>query len=307
MAWDPDADCPTILPFLSKVLPPDDETYAFVLEWIGYCLIPSQRFKRALMLLGPTDTAKSTLLALIQALLGEDNVSNATLQNIAEDRFTAGSLYGKLANIAADLDARALKTTGMFKTMTGGEDRIQSDRKYRDHINFKPTARLMFSANEAPGTSDQSDAYYNRWEILPMTRVLSERDQDRNLIDAMTTPEELSGLLRYAVAGLKRLSLRGRFVPSPIMQKALADYRRRTDTVVGHAEEHISFEADGRTRASVLYEDYKQWCQTSSRHPLGSERYKEQLLSVYGSRIEYKPRHGGYPTWAGLILATRSD
>lgn len=304
VAWNPDAECPSILSFLLKVLPPDDETYSFLIEWIGYCLIPSQRFKRALMLLGPTDTAKSTLLALIGELLGKENVSNATLQGIAEDRFTSGSLYGKLANIAADLDARALKTTGMFKTMTGGEDRIQSDRKYRDHINFRPTARLMFSANEAPGTSDQSEAYYNRWEILPMTRVVGEEDQDRNLIDAMTSPEELSGLLRFAVAGLKQLMERGRFVPSPVMREALADYRRRTDTVVGHAEERIVFDVDGRTRASALYQDYKQWCDTSSRHPLGQQRYKDQLLAAYGSRIEFKPRLHGYPTWAGLSLAT---
>jgi putative DNA primase/helicase len=77
------------------------------------------------MLDGPGDTGKSTLLALFEELLGTRNVSNATLQSIAHDRFAGADLYGKLANISADLDAKAIQSTGVFKILTGGQDSLR--------------------------------------------------------------------------------------------------------------------------------------------------------------------------------------
>jgi hypothetical protein len=35
--------------------------------------------------------------------LGSENVSHASLQELSDDRFAAADMYGKLANICADL------------------------------------------------------------------------------------------------------------------------------------------------------------------------------------------------------------
>jgi putative DNA primase/helicase len=43
-----------------------------------------------------------------------------TLPEPAENRFRTATLFGKLANLAGDLDSRWLDSTAMFKAITGG-------------------------------------------------------------------------------------------------------------------------------------------------------------------------------------------
>lgn len=302
VAWDPKATCPAIFAFLERVLDSDDlEAHrALLLEWIGHLLVPRNRYKKSLLAVGPGDTGKSTLMRLIEALLGERNVSHVTLQSITDDRFGAADLFGKLANISADLDATALKKAGMFKALTG-DDTVRIEKKYHDAFSARLFVKLMFSANEAPGTADQSDAFYSRWIILPMRRKLAEDEQQPNLIEKMTTPEELSGLLLHAVANLRELTVRGRFQEPEAVRLAGAEYRTRTDTVRGYVEDRCELEPEGRTTETQLFEDYTEWCHRSNRHGLGKARFKEHLQDVYPI-VEWRKKYSGYPTWFGIRI-----
>ncbi len=65
---------------------------------------------------------------MLKRLLGERNCSDATLHSLVENRFAAATLYGKLANLAGDLDSKWLESTATFKAITGGDslqDRAQ--------------------------------------------------------------------------------------------------------------------------------------------------------------------------------------
>ena len=304
--WNPDARCPAIFEFLRQVLPEEDFEghYRFVVEWCGYLLLPTTKFKQALMLPGPTDTGKSRFLGLCEALLGSRNVANATLQAVTGEKFTAADLFGKLANISADLDAKAVQSTGLFKMLVSG-DPMHLERKYEHGFDAPLFARLMFSANEAPGTSDQSDAYFSRWLMLPMARRVPKERQDPDLLDKLTTPEELSGLLLHAVNGLKLLMRRRRFLVPVAMEEALAEYRLRADPVIGYVAERIMFDPDARTHTSTVYADFEEWCKRNGRHALGAGRFKEHLPEVY-PQVDCRTSRG-YPTFFGLRLRDVSD
>jgi phage/plasmid-associated DNA primase len=53
----------------------------------------------------------------------------------------------------------------MFKTITR-RDGITAEVKYRDSFEFTPFARLLFSVNWLPASSDASQAYFDRWLIV---------------------------------------------------------------------------------------------------------------------------------------------
>lgn len=76
----------------------------------------------------------------------------------------------------------------------------------------------------------------------------------------------------------------------------------RTDTVRGFVEERCEIDFDGRVRETALYEDYRSWCQQSSRHPLAKSRFREHLGDVFPT-VEWHRKHAGYPTWFGIRLA----
>ena len=99
-SYDRRAICPQIEKFLGEVLA--TELLPIVYELVGYLITPDNSLQRAFMFLGRGANGKSTLLNLVVALLGPQNVSAIPLHKLDEDRFASAELYGKLANVFAD-------------------------------------------------------------------------------------------------------------------------------------------------------------------------------------------------------------
>lgn len=67
----PDAQCPKFLQFLKQVTSKNAALAGYVQRDLGYSMTAYTIEKSAFLLHGPTDTSKSTLLALFRKLLGE--------------------------------------------------------------------------------------------------------------------------------------------------------------------------------------------------------------------------------------------
>ena len=148
--YDPTAKCPQFMKFLKGIVP--GEEIPLLQEIFGYFLIPVNKAQKSFVFVGAANAGKSTLLSIVQEiLLGSDNVSNIPWQSLS-DRFKTAELFGKLANIFADLPSKSIDDNGMFKALTG-EDYITAERKNKDPFSFRPYARLLFSCNEIPRTT----------------------------------------------------------------------------------------------------------------------------------------------------------
>lgn len=109
-----ESPCQAILKFMHEVMAPEDvET---VLDFIAYCLWRGFPFHRYLLFNG-----SGVMLDIIKYFLGNVNVSGENLHRLLGTRFATAELYGKLANIDADLSKEALKNTGILKKLTGGD------------------------------------------------------------------------------------------------------------------------------------------------------------------------------------------
>jgi P4 family phage/plasmid primase-like protien len=200
--YDPNAKCPNILKFLGQVLKPKDVFTA--LELFGYCLYRTSKYQKALLCVGKGANGKSTFLSLFEHFLGKENTGHVSLQDIMSNRFATAGLYGKLANIFADLKNDKLTNTGVFKMLVSG-DPMKAEKKHCQPFDFENYAKLFFSANEIPQSEDKSYAYFRRWIIFFFENVFEGDDNDPNLIDRLTTQEEMSGLLNLALIALKQL------------------------------------------------------------------------------------------------------
>lgn len=296
--WDPEATCPRFERFLGEVLPADARELLF--EILGMAVYARNSLRRAALLSGSGCNGKSTLLHVGRALVGPVNCAAVPLQSLAENRYAAAELFGKLANIAGDLDARAIRRTDVFKTITGG-DVLHAERKYGHPFSFRPFALLMFAANEPPISSDQSDAWFDRWIVLPFDRRISEENIDPNLGRTLTTPAELSGILALAVDGLRRVTERGRYAQVESVARAGGEYRDRLDTVRGFVADACVLRPDAWTPRPTLYRSYKQWCIDTGRLPVSAETFNGHLRQNHGDRLEQKV-HRGQRGWSGIGL-----
>lgn len=299
--YDPTAQAPAFQRYLDTTFDPD--VHPLIEELLGWCLIPDRRFEKTVMLTGEGENGKSVLLDLIGYLLGENNVSNIALQDLEENRFRVAELYGKLANIFSDLDARGLKSSSMFKTLTTG-DWITAERKFGQPFRFRSYAKLLFSANKVPSSSDRTHAFYRRWIIIPFTRVFDGLNgnptPDKNLREKLKG--ELPGVLNRALQGLQRLNAHEAFSQPQSVREALQAYIRQNDSVRVFLEECCTINPSATVEKQRLYEAYKQWCADNGELALSQRKLKEGMEAVVPKLDEwraspYSPRH-----WIGIEL-----
>src|SRR5262249_46289715 len=137
----------------------------------------------------------------------------------------------------------------------------------------RPYCLPVFSANEPPLTSDQTAAYFDRWIVVPMGKVIAEANQDPHLRAKLSMPSELEGLLVHAVYGLRRLMDRGHFVLPESVQDGGERYRDRLDSVRAFVSECCMIgnrEPKLWIARPVLYRAYKRWSEANGRRPLAS-------------------------------------
>jgi putative DNA primase/helicase len=221
--YDPEAKCPKILKFIGEIVTPKDVDK--IIELFGYCLYKSYSIHNIFVFNGAGRNGKSQLLVIYGRFLGEQNTSNATLQQLSIDRFTRAQLFGKLANIAADIPAQPIKYTGIIKMLSGG-DRTQAQFKFQDPFEFRNFAKMLFSANMIPPTEDTTPAFYSRMEVVNFPNQFLDGDPNtvEKIGEKISTPEELSGLFNLAIQGLKRLLKNGKFTGTKSIEEKKANW-----------------------------------------------------------------------------------
>lgn len=279
--WNPEAICPVVDAWMAEVIP--DDSRDFIDEVLGYLVLNGNALHVAVLLLGAGRNGKGTFLRLVTAMLGHANVASVPLQTLAENKFAAASLFGRLANICGDLDARMLDRSDTFKMATGG-DQLYAEHKYGDAFGFTPWCTMLFSANQAPPSRDTSEGYYARWLVVPFSANLTGRLRPQAELDAeLQATGELEGLFARAVAGLQRLMARGRFDPPPSVLAAHQEFRQTTDPVASFASDKLVAGDELKLKRTDVYESYRTWCDDNGHRPMSASRFYDRILGAIPS------------------------
>jgi len=270
-------------------------------EMLGYTCIAVNKAQKCFVLQGKKDSGKSTLLYVVQdVLLGAANVSNLPWQSL-EDRFAKYQLFGKLANIFADLPSEKIRDTGTFKAITG-EDYIMGERKHKDGFSFKPFASLLFSCNGIPKNYvDYSDAFYGRLIIILFALTIPKEKQDTDLKEKLMA--EADGILAWAMLGLKRLMAnRWQFSETERTNAELDKYRADNSSVVSFVQDCCEYDDKAEILREDLYAAYLEYSTSSGGpKPVGKTRFNSELDGLVGVQrgLEAVTRR---KTWRGLRL-----
>ena len=276
--YDPAADCPNFRKFLLEILSPEDA--AGIQEELGAILRKMYLTKKLSIYLGDTDTGKTTLVNVFLKLLGEKNVSSVSIQDLAsKNRFAIAELYGKLANIRDDLPKDVIYSVGKLKELTGGFQ-VQAERKFLNPFDFVNYAFLIFTCNVLPPVGEDDNAFYNRVVIRKFLRRFGGHERpDRELLRKLTTPEELSGILNWALGGLRRLKENGYdFTTITSTDETRLDYKRRSDPIWAFVEEKID-DSDGEAYVpkEELYNAFRKYCEVNGFQNPGKDYFYKHL------------------------------
>lgn len=293
--YNPDARCERIEKFIKDVVREEDVNVLY--EIPALCLL-DERYHYAYMLYGDGSNGKSTYLNLLRTFLGEKNVASVSFQELCEGRFAVAELFGKLANIYADIPAKPVSYAGVFKMLTGG-DLIKAEKKYKNPFYFVNRAKLIFSCNEYPETRDMTSAFWRRWIIIEFPNKFQRNE---NLIKELTDEEELSGFLNKVLEARTRILIKGVTI-TKTMEDVKNEWMTRANSVWGFVNNCLVEDPKGEITKEDMYEAYKTFCEERDLKVVSRTKFALDLQKYIRVRSSMKRMGGSVKRiWEGVRL-----
>ena len=293
--YDAEAKLPyEILKFISQVSEGDILLSLSIFEAFAFTLLPGYPIHKAILLQGTHNNGKSKTLKISEALLGEDNVANLSIQRITYNRFALDWLQNKLANQSPDLPTQEISDGGVFKALTGEDGQYIERKGDQTPDKLNNTAKLLFTANELPKSADNTTAFYDRWLILQFRHTF---DGSVDPLLKLTTPQELCGLFNVLIKYfVPTLMLNRNFISAPVDTNTTRDiYLKNSDNIRAFAEACLQYNPDADIAKADFYATYLKYCERYNLIAKPEIAFWKGLKQIV-SYTEHRPERGG-PAW----------
>jgi putative DNA primase/helicase len=279
--------------WLNDLFTPED--IVTLQEYIGYCLLPTTRGQKCLLLIGDGGIGKSVISDILTSIFGRSLTAPNDTQQFLADKFKLAELENQLVFYEDDLSDKHLEETGVFKKLITNQTYLTADRKNEQPFKFKPYCRFIMCGNDMLASKyDKTDGFYRR--LLPI-RVKPKDPNRKNIPDmGARVAREAEGIIQWALVGLKRLMDNNwQFTVSERSDQYLSGYKAMSDHFPDFVEDAFVMGKDLTFTIAELLSSYKTWCRRNAITPCSdrvvtrwfannSEKY--QLESTNNIRIE---------------------
>lgn len=291
--YDPKAAQPVHwLRFLSDLLYPED--IPTVQEFIGYCLIPSNKGQRMMVIKGSGGEGKSQIGVVLSRLFG-CNMKDGSIGKISENHFVRADLEHTLLCVDDDMRMEALPKTNYIKSIVTAEAKMDVERKGIQSYQSDVYARFLCFGNGAlTALYDHSDGFWRRQLVLTTKDRPTNREDDPFLVEALSA--ELEGILLWCLEGLQRLLRNSyKFTVNSKAAANLETIKRSSNNVLDFldSESYFRYTADFSISSKDLYEIYKLWCEDNACHPVSTARLSSEV-SQNAVRLNLEPTNNIY-------------
>ena len=282
VAYHPDAAKPVLwLNFLENLLHGED--IPTLQEFIGYCLIPSNKGQRMMVIKGNGGEGKSQIGVVLGSIFGI-NMKDGSIGKISENRFARADLEHVLLCVDDDMRMEALRQTNYVKSIVTAQGKMDLERKSKQSYQGWMFARLLaFSNGDLQALYDRSDGFYRRQLVLTTKEKPAGRADDPNLAEKMKA--EAEGIFLWAFEGLQRLVANNfRFTESKRIQENREAVKRDNNNIFDFMESvgYIRIKPDAAISSKDLYNVYRVWCEENSLAPLKSRSFSDAMVANAG-------------------------
>jgi phage/plasmid primase, P4 family, C-terminal domain len=287
--YDTSAKCPKWNKFLRDIMSDEDDIKT-LMEFIGYCFLPSHEFESFLFLYGKSGAnGKSVILDTIRNFFGEDNVSSLQLQQFEGHQLCA--LTNKLLNIGSEIDKNGTDKGQLanLKAIVSTKDAITINPKNEEPYSLLPSEKpkLAFAGNEKP-KSGIDNGVFRRMLLIVFDKEVKDSQKIRGLSDRFN--DELAGIFNMALAGLKRLIIQNKFTRSKRMQTELEEYKDSVNPLRTFVKDVIIADANYFVPGPVLYKIYLAYMNDKGGKPIAQKNFAQALrdeLTLAGISCSY--------------------
>jgi putative DNA primase/helicase len=292
------------LKFLSTQWAADPQSVETLQEFAGLLLTPVTRFQKILFMVGPPRSGRGTILRVLRAMIGADNVVGPTLASLSR-QFGLEPLIGKLAAFIGDvrLGANADQSTIVERLLSlSGEDALPIERKRISDYSGKLFVRFIMASNEMPRLSDASGAMASRFIVLEMKQSFLGRE-DTKLEGRLMA--ELPQILSWSVRGRRRLFERGHFVQPESSKERIQQLQDLGNPMAVFIRDTCTVAPGLRAWATDLYGAWTMWSHRNGRKDVSNlQMFAKDLVACMPALKEVRPRRDGkqHTAYEGIAL-----
>lgn len=314
VAWSQDPDSPKRFVRFLKALFPQPEDRDLALTVMAMALLGNP-FQKVVILIGPGGSGKSTLVKLMEELVGPEHATQLNLPH-ADERFQSAEWEGKLLLHQEEADNEMLrKNSRVLKALSGG-DRIAAERKYQqERTRFTPRAVPVLSSNERlrlPLDGDES-AWKRRLLVLETSCGQVPEEERIPDFEQKLLKENGTGILRLVAGRAQRLLRRlerGRGFPELAPRQVARMHRllKNSDPFGYFVKQRVERCPDAELHAGALKEAYRCWLK---RHDAPvpanvqvTKEIRELVAEIGGVYAKSLPEHPEFSArgWRGVAL-----
>lgn len=299
--YEPEATCPEWIEFLDDVMRGQADYMRLLQQWCGYLLRPDLNEHKFLLCVGEGSNGKTVFFDLVEAMMGTENCSHVSLSQLHRP-FAPYATLGKAANLTTESN-KLIEDEGenILKTLVSG-DRTDFERKFKDPIPVKPTAKFMIATNAKPRFNDKTQGIWRRILLIPFNRVIAEQNQIKDY--AKQLMKERPGILNWALKGLRTLNENGGFMIPSNQKELLEEYRRDADPARAFLLENYSYSPNGEgTPCAEVFAEYCQYCDMNKCRPMNNRTFGRQVRRIFPDGLRKQIGSRGHQVWVykGLV------
>jgi len=279
--YEPTADCPEFKAMVERLVPDADERKELQ-KAFGLCLAKEQLpAKKILMLLvGPANTGKTTLLNTIVETLGEygTSVDNSLLMQNNKDKARGPEMYDfreTLMITTSESNESDKLDTGKVKALTG--ETTQSVRlNYSNKMDkFRMIGLIFIDSNFKPYIPPRDTATWGRLRLFPFICPVTVKDP--TLKSKLVA--ERAGIFNWLLEGLDMVLEEKEIFETAVMVDYKDQYKKDMDTTEQFLKDCIEKvdDTNHRITTSILFTAYKNWCKDNGFRDSVRNKFYEEI------------------------------
>lgn len=276
--YDKNAKCPLWLDFIDEITCGSEALADYLQRVVGFCLTGRTDDQSLYVLYGNGRNGKGAFTRTILKLLGEYGaaINQSILMETrrTEHQTQFASLYGKRCLIAQETDAGGKLNEAQVKQLTGG-DPIRCRRMQENEWVFIPTHKVMLVTNNLPNIRGTDVGIWRRIKPIPFeAEVVPDPELEPALLG------ELSGILNWALEGLRKVVQEGGFVLPPEVEAARNEYRESMDIVGQFVEDRCELGDDLKISNADLHASIRQYCESIGLYTPSIRKVSDDLKKM---------------------------
>ena len=292
--YDPAAVCPTFDAFINRIMQGNPNLVNYVRRFIGYCLTGETTEQTLVFFYGTGANGKTTLLTIIEQLLGDfSSTSSADLLMQRDHRGTGNDLAAlrgaRVASISEFNDSEQLDEA-RIKTLTGG-DSVSCRFLYGEFFSYRPQFKIILVGNHKPRIRGRDLGIWRRIHLLPFKEQIPESERDPHLVEKLRA--ELPGILAWAVRGCLEWQEAGLVAPDEIKNE-VQEYKHSEDILSQWIEERCKVGHQFQAAPKDLLNNFQEF---SNWRNLSAQKFGRMLAEA-----GFEKAAGGNRYWRGLDL-----